>query len=318
MGLTARRSRAMRARSRAAVAVIVVASWFGTLLIAAPVSSPAAATPADPTSITIAGPTGTGGDKSPTWTFDLPADDPGSPTAVPSDVAVDPSDTATATIATTHRGECFVGTAAPASTDYVSCTTPTGTANRYSYQPTLSLSGDYTFYVHDVETSTITTTIQHADTSPDSTVVSGPTSTPGSDATSAVYTLDATGPSLTVTAPTSSGTDPTPTWSFSTDGVSVDCALSDGTTTPGCTSPYTPTLSGDGSYSLTLTAKDSFGNTTVDTSTYTLQTAGAPGITGPATGSSTTPTFTLTAPAGVTPADYSVPVAPRADRRAHP
>src|SRR4051812_44266412 len=121
MGLTARRSRAVRARSRAAVSIVVVASWFGTLLIAAPLSSPASAAPADPSTIAIAGPTGTGGDTTPTWTFTLPADDPGSPTAVPSDVVVAPSDTATATIATTHRGECFVGTSAPGS--YVPCTT---------------------------------------------------------------------------------------------------------------------------------------------------------------------------------------------------
>jgi hypothetical protein len=315
MGLTARRSRTLRARSRAAVAIVVLASWFGTLLVAAPTITKASASPADPAAITITGPTGPGADPTPTWTFDLPADDPGSPTSVPPDVVVAPSDTATATIATTHRGECFAGTAAPGPTDYTACTTPSGSPNTFTFTPpSLSPDGDYRFYVHDVETSTTTTTIQHDDGSPDDVLTSTPTVTRGSDAISAVYSLDTTGPSLSFDTggePTSPGTDPTPTWAWTaTDATSVDCSLTDGTTpvtTPGCTSPYTPTLPADGSYTLTVTATDGLSRTAVITSTYVLQTAGAPGVSvSPTTGSSTSPTWTLTPPAGTTPTAYSV------------
>jgi hypothetical protein len=102
-------------------------------------------------------------DVTPTWTFQLPADDtttqPGTPDSSSSSYTA--AATATAIIEVTHRGSCFVGTGAPGA--YTSCTTPTGTPNEYSYTPTLSVDGVYSFHVQDVETTTTTTTSYYED-----------------------------------------------------------------------------------------------------------------------------------------------------------
>ncbi|MDX6200176.1 MAG: large repetitive protein [Actinomycetota bacterium] len=316
MGLTTRRSRTLRARSRAGVAIVVLAAWFGSLLVAAPFTSPASAAPAEPGAwdFQISGPVGPGANDLPTWTFTLPADSTTGPDPASPPAGSDPSDTATSTVAITHRGECYVGTGAPSTGDFVSCTDPAGPSQFTFTPPKLTADGSYSFYVRDVETTTTTTTVYHADgsTTP---VVDGPTSSTGSApaVSSSTYDFDAAGPSLSFDPggePPSAGTDPTPTWAWTVAGAtSVDCTLSDGTTpvtTSNCTSPFTPTLTADGPYTFIVTATDSFSRTTVLNSSYTLQTAGVPGVSVAATGSGTTPTWTMTPPAGTTPTDYSV------------
>src|SRR3954447_26010708 len=135
-------------RTRPIVALIALIAWASMLLVYGP---PASAAPT--TTIPIVGPSQSpSNDTTPTWTFQLPADDTSTQSATPESGA----DTATATITITHRGSCFVGTGAPGT--YTSCTTPTGTPNEYSYTPTLTGDGVYTFHIEDVETTTTTTT----------------------------------------------------------------------------------------------------------------------------------------------------------------
>src|SRR5207249_1995300 len=104
----------------------------------------------------------------------------------------------------------------------------------------------------------------------------GPTS-------SNTYTLDTTGPVVTITSsPSSPGNDTAPSWSFTTEaGATTECRL------PGpsgvvsgwasCASPSTFDLAGhaDGDYTFDVRATDPVGNTgPVSSDTYTLDTTG--------------------------------------------
>lgn len=100
------------------------------------------------------------------------------------------------------------------------------------------------------------------------------------------YTLDTTGPGVSITsAPASPGDRRNPTWSFSTEGgATTTCSMSNGTlvVTPEapCVSPASFDLNGepDGSYTLRVRAVDQLGNTgPAATSTYALQTASGGG-----------------------------------------
>jgi hypothetical protein len=96
------------------------------------------------------------------------------------------------------------------------------------------------------------------------------------------YTLDTTGPGVTITsAPSSPGTDRNPTWSFTTEtGATTTCSLSNGTSQISaeapCVSPASFNLNGqpDGTYTLRVRAVDQLGNAgSAATSAYTLATA---------------------------------------------
>jgi hypothetical protein len=329
MGLTARRSHRLRARSRAAVSLVVIAAWFGTLLVAAPTSSPASAAPATVATVpsNVSSPSSPGSSASPTWTFDLPADSTSDRSVTPppgTDTSTDGSDTATATIAITHRPKCAL-VAAPGSqpadeTGYVPCATATGTSGdvtSYSYAPGALTEGTYTLYLHDEQTETATsTTTFHGDGSTTVTPGSAPQVTEsGNVAPAPSYTYDATKPSITFTQkPAAQGTAPNPTWTFTigdADPSTLVCTFSDDTagtsSTPACSGlSYTPGLTLDDTYTFTVTAADAAGNPGSASSSYTLQSAAAPGITGPTTGNSLTPSFTFSGPAGTPPTEYNV------------
>jgi hypothetical protein len=121
--------------------------------------------------------------------------------------------------------------------------------------------------------------------------------------TTTTYRLDTTAPAspaFTVVPPTSF--DRAPRWSFSTDpGTTLQCRLtgpSGATVFSGaCTSPFTGDLTGrpDGTYTLTVTARDAAGNASVPaTSTFVLDTVApsVPVLTAPVTpGNTRTPTW---------------------------
>jgi predicted phage tail protein/sugar lactone lactonase YvrE len=102
-----------------------------------------------------------------------------------------------------------------------------------------------------------------------------------SAAASSSYTLDVTGPGVTITsAPASPGSQRNPTWSFTTEaGAATTCSLSNGTTQISpealCVSPASFDLNGqpDGTYTLRVRAVDQLGNAgSAETSTYVLAT----------------------------------------------
>jgi hypothetical protein len=331
MGLTARRSHRLRARSRAAVSLVVIAAWFATLLVAAPTAAPASATAAvvatPPSNVSVS-PSSPGNSASPTWTFALPADSTSDVSVSPpvgTDTSTDASDTATATIVYTHRPKCALvlspGTAPTDETGYQPCGTATGTngdLTSYSYPPgPLSSPGTYSLYVHDEQTKTLqSTTTYHGDGTTTVTPGSAPQITESGDVAPAPsYTYDATKPTITLTQkPPAQGTAPNPTWAFTigdADPATLVCTFSDDTagtsSTPNCSGrSYTAALSLDHTYTLTVTAADLAGNSGSAASSYTLQSAGAPGITGPTAGSNLTPSFTFSPPGGTSPTDYKV------------
>lgn len=88
-------------------------------------------------------------------------------------------------------------------------------------------------------------------------------------ATSSGYTLDTTGPDVNITSsPATPDSDPSPSWSFSTEaGASPECELRRGTTVvspwAACLSPtgYDLTVQPDGGYTFSVRATDAAGNT---------------------------------------------------------
>ncbi|MDT7538540.1 MAG: large repetitive protein [Actinomycetota bacterium] len=298
MGLTARRSHRLRARSRAAVSLVVIAAWFGTLLVAAPTSSPAAAgtpAPAPPPPPTVTSPGATGHDATPTWTITVPAD---SSTPQPPVFDTTTSETSTATIAVTHAPEC--GLSQSGLPTFVACTSSGGGV--FTFTPPALSSPEpgqtYTFYAHDVVTTTETTVVENdsgpVDPQP-APVVTGPD--PSSDVTDA-YLFDDVAPAVTLQSGPSGLVAAGNGWTFtSSEAGSVTCALSGGPTA--ASGPCDPTHDfpgnalADGNYVVTATTTDAAGNTGTATDTYAQDTNG-PVLTlgkGPAagTGNDTTP-----------------------------
>lgn len=297
MGIASRR---WGARSRPLVALVVLTAWFGTLLVAAPLSPAAAAS----TTVTaVSGPTGPSNDPAPTFAFTLPLD-----TTTTGAPVFDPvtSATSTVTITTTHSGRCRVSVTAPSTYDV--CGSPNSPTGAHTYSPpALTTAGSYTFYVHAVETTTTSTTVERPN-SPPSTTTGTPTVVVGSPDSSppAPYVFDNVAPTLTLdTQPTATGKSTTPTWTFTAEaGATVACRLVGGgatVNTANCLSPYSPTLSVDGPYSFAVTATDAAGNTSTVGSTYTLDRVGptftlTSGPTGP--GKNANPSWTVTANGG--------------------
>jgi hypothetical protein len=189
-----------------------------------------------------------------------------------------------------------------------SFTTPTGTADQctllanstvvagpaacaLSQGYTLSTDGTYTFQVIAYDTATGAR----------------------SAAVTSTYTLDRTPPAVPVftATPASPGTATTPSWSFTTPAgaASLTCTLRRGTTVIAgpttCAGTFSKNLTsqGDGTYTLSVVAVDGAGNASSPaTSAYVLDRTGpgAPVLTGPTLTNSTTPTWTLSVPAGAT------------------
>jgi predicted phage tail protein len=126
------------------------------------------------------------------------------------------------------------------------------------------------------------------------------------------YTLDTTGPDVNITSePTTPGSDPNPSWSFSTEpGASVECELSVGGSVvnpwTSCSSPqeYDLSAQSDGAYRFTVRATDAAGNTgnpssdvyILDTSPPVVSITSAPA----AFSSEQNPEWAFTSEAGVT------------------
>jgi hypothetical protein len=284
MRLAARGTPFCRARSRSAISLLLLVTWVATMLVAPP---PASATGPPGPGITAAEPS-PGRTASPAWTFTLPA------TSSSSTDTVDPvtGDTSTATIEITHRAECAL-TPAAATAAFADCGTSTSAPQSITFRPAtdLTVAGDYVFAVHDVQTSTESTTVQHADgtapTGPN--VTAGPTSSTTDDS-SRPYTFDNIAPVLSVTGSPAVGQDPSPRWTVSSDGPeTVGCTLFEGTSATGtvvlssaagCSAfPAGITLATDTTYTLAAQATDAVGNTTArDVATYTLDRT-APAVT---------------------------------------
>ena len=216
----------------------------------APCSSPPRCPrrPPPPTraAITIVGPAvSPDNDDPPTWTFTLPADD----------TAADHRSAGRGGRAERHRDRDDHHDAPrpvlrrygdAARSDYVACTTPTANPNEYTYTPpALTVDGDYTFSVHDVET------VDDDDDDParrrldpDSQVVTGTDQHARQRRGVGDLHPRPTGRPSAFTAEPSPRRARTlaPTWTFTAgaDAVSVDCSFTDGTTTttPACTTSF--------------------------------------------------------------------------------
>ena len=92
---------------------------------------------------------------------------------------------------------------------------------------------------------------------------------------SVVVTVDTVSPTVTISGfPANPTNDTTPTFTFSSadGGVSFTCYVDSVSQGP-CSSPYTPTISGDGAHTVDISATDAAGNTGgVSTHGYTLDT----------------------------------------------
>jgi hypothetical protein len=158
-----------------------------------------------------------------------------------------------------------------------------------SYDLSAQPDGSYTFSVRQTDTAGAT-----------------------SPASNAWYTYDTTAPAAPSvdSAPPSPGSDPLPSWTFSTEaGATLECRLSRGATTvsdwTSCSSPRSYDLSGepDGTYTLAVRATDAAGNTGAATgSDYELDRVapGAPALTTTpgALGNDSSPTWTFDSDAG--------------------
>jgi Big-like domain-containing protein len=132
-------------------------------------------------------------------------------------------------------------------------------------------------------------------------------------ASSPVYTLDTTGPTVVLTGPPATGKNPKPQWSWTTEaGATTQCKL-DGPTGPGsfapCVSPYVPAanLTPDGTYTLTVVGTDIYNNPGPPASTtYVLDTAAPnpPSFTSQPTspGKNTSPSWSFNPPPAPTDA----------------
>jgi hypothetical protein len=94
------------------------------------------------------------------------------------------------------------------------------------------------------------------------------------------YTLDMTGPTITLVGPATPGNNQRPTWSWTTEANATTECKFDGPGAPGqwatCVSPYTPAanLSPDGTYTLSVRGTDSVGNLgSAASAAYVLDTA---------------------------------------------
>src|SRR3954468_25075481 len=133
MKLTAHRAQVWRARSRSGLALVVLASWFGTLLVAAPTLAQASP-PAGP-AIT-ASPASPDNDASPTWTFDV------GPTTSTTTVDTSTSDTHTVTVTIQHNAKCAIATSTPSS--YTACGSSTPASGVLTFaSPALTSPGTY-------------------------------------------------------------------------------------------------------------------------------------------------------------------------------
>jgi hypothetical protein len=260
MGLSARRSRTWRARSRAGIALIVLTSWFGTVLVAAPftTSANAASSIVDPT-FPVQPQTGQGNTPSISFTPN-PDNDP---------------------------VECgWADSPSSGPTQWDSCTSP--------YLPTLTdAEGTYDVWVRSVHTPLPDPSIPPDTSTPpiDLTPVPG-------DGTSLTWVIDRTAPVVTaVDVPPAGGPTATEGWSFDAPGaVSIDCVMaSPNDTYSGPCGSSDPAFPGrgvpDGSYAITATARDAAANAGTLGATYNQDTAG-PVLTlvaGPSSGDSNNP-----------------------------
>jgi hypothetical protein len=199
---------------------------------------------------------------------------------VPASPGNDLTPTVTFTTETGGTATCTVypGTTAPASPTLFPCSSG-------SYTPTLVSDGTYTVSVF--------LTDQAGNVGPPS---------------SWTYQLDTNGPTAAViSSPASPNFDRTPTWLLADDGAStLTCSLTgpapattvvNSPTT--CSGSFTGNLGGkpQGSYTFTVVASDTAGNTATSTATYVLDTVApsSPTVTGPASslGNAATPTWTF-------------------------
>ncbi len=134
------------------------------------------------------------------------------------------------------------------------------------------------------------------------------------------YTIDTTGPTVTILSGPGPTTDITPTFAFSTNdlGATFACRLASGAALSPCTSPFTTAPLADGTYSFEVVATDAIGNWgsatrpfTVDTVIPTVSITSGPSD--PTPTDDETPTFTFSttdAPTTVECRFDTIPFAP--------
>jgi hypothetical protein len=196
-------------------------------------------------------------------------------TSGPGATGNDPTPTWTFTVAAGETAQCKFASPTQVLTDWMACTSPVTTA---------SLAGraevTYTLSLRAVDDAGNTGPVTTAD-----------------------YLYDATAPAapaLTLSAATGSATTVTATWP-ETDAATCRVLRADNsvvsTTTP-CTSPATLTVPAiEATYTIEVTLTDAAGNTGLParaTYKYDVTAPAAPGVTGPSSGNTTTPRFTIT------------------------
>ncbi len=180
--------------------------------------------------------------------------------------------------------ECQLSSGATVISAFGSCTSP------HSYDLSAQADATYTFSVRQTDPAGNTSAAATTDYALDRGVPAAPTitSTPGA-----------------------TGSDATPTWSFTGEGgATFECQLSSGGTVlsafASCASPLTYTLSqGDGTYTFSVRQTDKAGNTSAAAaSDYVLDQSApaAPAVNAPAPnpGTDTAPAWTFTGEAGAT------------------
>ncbi|MBZ0234606.1 MAG: Ig-like domain repeat protein [Deltaproteobacteria bacterium] len=112
------------------------------------------------------------------------------------------------------------------------------------------------------------------------------------------FSVDTVAPTATITSgPTGPTSDNTPTFGFTTAGSPTTIVCSVGAQSGGCSTSFTPTALGDGSYTFTVTVTDAAGNIGTATRAFSVDTMAptvsiSTGPSGPTNDS--TPTFTFT------------------------
>jgi hypothetical protein len=220
MGLTARKAQTWRARSRAGVALVVLVAWFGTLLVAAPTTSPASAASSTTVDPAFTAPPAAGTTNTPSFAFSANGvNDP------------------------VECGWAAGGSTAP--TQWDPCSSP--------YAPVLTdAEGTYDIWIRSVHTPVDPGL-------PDSPTVGIDLTPVPSDGVSTAYVIDRTNPVVTLQLPAPTAPTSTAGWVFtSSEPASITCVLSGGPTTasgpcgPGDVFPGSAVA--DGSYTITATA----------------------------------------------------------------
>ena len=234
----------------------------------------------------LVGPASPDDSTTPSWTFTTPAG-----TTSTSGTVVDGA-TTTVTIAHEYDTQCVYGTSATPDSGF-SATTPSCTS---PYTGAVDGDGTYVLSLRTAETTTTTTT---TDDGSGPTPVGTTVETAYSAAESAAYVHDATAPVVDVTAPTPGAYDGWTVGVTDPGAVTLACTLGKEGGTAGpvdcAVGTVAPPLVEDGTYVLTVTASDAAGNQAAPVSSSYAFVGSPPVVTvdGPATGSSTTPTFSV-------------------------